>query len=1150
MAWAGFPKVSLGDLAGAVNKLQESVKSIEKNFDSALGLDQLQKPAQDAQDASTTAAPAADPPGASALDGWGWGVKAEIAKAQSSGAATATQATDTPQQAEPMKASGSNVPKPAPVPIQSLRKEAPAKGLPPLSPPGTGTANSVGNEGAEAGEEHKADAGAETKPSVVPPLQGAKGGTDVAALARFEAAAEPVEVPPTEETLKTGLVVEAKEKGTSAAVLSSATAGKEPGQQAGGKKPVEDQVSSGGPETAVKEEAAAGASASVNAPMAQAKASAADASAPGADVTELQAGVSASGTDGVETTEDEDAGGVDTGNAGVRSMNAPPEPVTLARIVGGVEASQPFGHGEATSQEESVASPKINLASAFPAAAAPQFKPHAEVDSVVDLVSSDGRGDVRTSGLGLVSEGESTDMETGGNERETVHLEVGERAEGTEEKQVGKSQEGSAENALVEESSAVFPVSKNAEMEATTSCEKPEIPKAPAVEKVAERADTLKGGADKEDDGRGGVGKGREVKVASEGEAAELARLREELKAMEVALQHAAKQAQTRTNELAEMGTANDNLRAELEDVKRKKTDESDLEALRAEYQHRLGTAERKVYALTKERDMLRRESSRKSDTSTLLKEKDEIIKQVMAEGEELSKKQAAVEGQMRKLRGTIRELEVERDRLVSRLQVEEAKTESIQKDKAKTERQLADAVERAQAELTAQKESYTAALQETKEALARAEAAADSSKRSELDKQVKEAAEREAELVRQLEEVREQMVRDAQSAAAREDRLRRDVRELEARCQDAEARHSELIARVPDSTRPLLRQIEALQEAASSRAESWGAVERTLNARVQEAEVAAAGAQERERSAADRLTQAASRMAVMEAQVSMLRAEQSALQRSLEKERARAGETRQELLALKEAAATHEGRASQLEDEMKDLRTAHRKEAQEAARKRDALEQELEALRAEREKLRAGQAPAVHRGAPERNGGGAGESVADATSERRMSRRPSNASSAGSSMEEGFFLQHSLGAPYPGSHEGGPAWGSGPRGGVSASAVEQLEALLRQREGELASYSSRLASLEGTRDALAEELVRTTQATEELGREAALLPSLRAELEALRRRHASALELMGERDEEVEELRADLQDHKSMYREQIDMLVKQIERQSKSNLT
>lgn len=59
-------------------------------------------------------------------------------------------------------------------------------------------------------------------------------------------------------------------------------------------------------------------------------------------------------------------------------------------------------------------------------------------------------------------------------------------------------------------------------------------------------------------------------------------------------------------------------------------------------------------------------------------------------------------------------------------------------------------------------------------------------------------------------------------------------------------------------------------------------------------------------------------------------------------------------------------------------------------------------------------------------------------------------------------------------------------------------------------------ASLESTRDSLAEELVKTTQQTEELAKEAALLPSLRAELEALRRRHASALELMGERDEEV----------------------------------
>lgn len=38
----------------------------------------------------------------------------------------------------------------------------------------------------------------------------------------------------------------------------------------------------------------------------------------------------------------------------------------------------------------------------------------------------------------------------------------------------------------------------------------------------------------------------------------------------------------------------------------------------------------------------------------------------------------------------------------------------------------------------------------------------------------------------------------------------------------------------------------------------------------------------------------------------------------------------------------------------------------------------------------------------------------------------------------------------------------------------------------------------------------------EKLRAEASVLPGIRAELDALRRRHAAALELMGERDEEV----------------------------------
>jgi len=43
-----------------------------------------------------------------------------------------------------------------------------------------------------------------------------------------------------------------------------------------------------------------------------------------------------------------------------------------------------------------------------------------------------------------------------------------------------------------------------------------------------------------------------------------------------------------------------------------------------------------------------------------------------------------------------------------------------------------------------------------------------------------------------------------------------------------------------------------------------------------------------------------------------------------------------------------------------------------------------------------------------------------------------------------------------------------------------------------------------------------STLQCEKLRGEAAVLPGLRSELDALRRRHSAALELMGERDEEV----------------------------------
>ncbi|KAK8641821.1 hypothetical protein V6N13_011194 [Hibiscus sabdariffa] len=409
-------------------------------------------------------------------------------------------------------------------------------------------------------------------------------------------------------------------------------------------------------------------------------------------------------------------------------------------------------------------------------------------------------------------------------------------------------------------------------------------------------------------------------------------------------------------------------------------------------------------------------------------------------------------------------------------MKVEENKAESIKKDKTATEKLLQETVDKHQVELAAQKDFYTNALNAAREAEALAEACANNEARTELESHLREAEERESMLVQALEELRQTLSRKEQQAVFREDMLRRDIEDLQKRYQASEPRCEELITQVPESTRPLLRQIESMQETTSRKAEAWAAVEISLNSRLQEAEAKPAAAEERERAIS----------------------EQTQLSRSLEKQRQRAAENRQEYLAAKEEADTQEGRANQLEEEIRELRRKHKQELQDALVHRELLQQEVEKEKAARVYLErtvrvqsTEHAPIARHNSTSENG--------------ILSRKLSTACSI-ESMEESYFLQASLNS----SDEHAPS---------------AFESALPQKEGELAYYVSRLNSLESIRDSLSEELVKMTAECEKLKAEAATLTGIRAELEALRRRHTAALELMGERDEELEELRADIVD-------------------------
>ncbi|XP_028789680.1 golgin candidate 5-like [Neltuma alba] len=97
----------------------------------------------------------------------------------------------------------------------------------------------------------------------------------------------------------------------------------------------------------------------------------------------------------------------------------------------------------------------------------------------------------------------------------------------------------------------------------------------------------------------------------------ELEKVKSEMKMMETALQGAARQAQAKADEIARLMGENEHMKAMIEDLKRKSS-EAEVETLREEYHQKVATLERKLYALTKERDR-RFDESRVKEVMQLL---------------------------------------------------------------------------------------------------------------------------------------------------------------------------------------------------------------------------------------------------------------------------------------------------------------------------------------------------------------------------------------------------------------------------------------------------------------------------------------------------------------------------------------------------
>ena len=106
---------------------------------------------------------------------------------------------------------------------------------------------------------------------------------------------------------------------------------------------------------------------------------------------------------------------------------------------------------------------------------------------------------------------------------------------------------------------------------------------------------------------------------------------------------------------------------------------------------------------------------------------------------------------------------------------------------------------------------------------------------------------------------------------------------------------------------------------------------------------------------------------------------------------------------------------------------------------------------------------------------------------------------------------------------------------GPSVQLVERMSAAVRRLESEKASSKDELARLSQQRDEAREQVVMLMREAEEKRKVDERVQLLEKENQAVQERYMTTLEMLGEKSEKVEELKADVTDLKQMYRELVD---------------
>lgn len=590
-----------------------------------------------------------------------------------------------------------------------------------------------------------------------------------------------------------------------------------------------------------------------------------------------------------------------------------------------------------------------------------------------------------------------------------------------------------------------------------------------------------------------------------------------------------------------------------------------DIAALTKEFTQRLSLVENQLRETIQERDRLQNELEEAkneiakricaSDMEDVIKEKDIQIKELTEEGQKLSKKELQHTTIIKKLRAKEDEMdktiksqaekleenskEVERLRksigakeeqekkhidairqlsnTVKKLEKEVATLKSNLEDSTEKELSLKKSLDSTYKDLTDLKKSYTSKERELEDLKSGLEIEANENLRQMLENAHKEAAKEKEMLLLQIQELRCTISRSEEEANLREKMYKADIASLQKRLQEAEERNEDLTKNVSSATRPLVRQIENLQATYNAQTISWEKIEKNLTDRLTDAQNQLALMYEKERSATEKYMEYQSKVTGYETQNNTLRQEKLQLLSEVETFKA-------QIIMLEENKSRESYTLQKLKDNFNSEMGKLKKEKAELEKTMATCLEQLDCEKKKvsklEEELKFKEARAIIMSNVSRSSSPTGSVRSSVSSIHNWSQDEDHGSSTPVNSYR-MSVYESL------------------RLGSGSSLLENLQSQLKQREGEIIQLQSEIAKLEQVKESMTQELVLLSEQNEKQEMKLNKLESVEKEYKDLDQKYNTLLQMYGEKVEETEELQLDLADVKTMYKAQIEELLR-----------